>query len=179
MTSESFGHSAAADKAQPVPPSRPYRRVVVFGAMLVFIQAISPKGLTYYDVSSLMTTGTPLALASIGQTFVIIVGGFDLSAGAAISLVNAVVATIPQESAGGQVATVAAGLAIGVAIGAFNGFFVAFLRLQSIVVTLSTMFLVHGVTLLIMPDPGGSVAETLTKLFTGAAIPGVLPRPRS
>ena len=59
---------------------------VVFGALLVFIQAISPKGLTYYDVSSLLTTGAPLALASIGQTFVIIVGGFDLSAGAAISL---------------------------------------------------------------------------------------------
>ena len=150
---------------------------VVFGALLVFIQAISPKGLTYYDVSSLLTTGAPLALASIGQTFVIIVGGFDLSAGAAISLVNAVVATIPQESAGGQVATVAAGLAVGVAIGAFNGFFVAFLRLQSIVVTLSTMFLVRGVTLLIMPDPGGSVAETLTKLFTGSSIPGVLPAP--
>ncbi len=150
---------------------------VVFGAMLVFIEAISPKGLTYYDVSSLLTTGTPLALASIGQTFVILVGGFDLSAGAAISLVNAVVAVIPQDSAGGQIATVVAGLAVGVAIGAFNGFFVAFLRMQSIVVTLSTMFLVRGVTLLIMPDPGGSVAETLTKLFTGAAIPGVLPAP--
>jgi ribose transport system permease protein len=150
---------------------------VVFGAMLAFIEAISPKGLTYYDVSSLLTTSTPLALASIGQTFIIIVGGFDLSAGAAISLANAVVAVIPQDSAGGQVATVAAGIAIGVAIGAFNGFFVAFLGLQSIVVTLSTMFLVRGVTLLIMPDPGGSVAETLTKLFTGPVIPGVLPAP--
>ena len=148
---------------------------VVFAALLAFVQAISPKGLTYYDISSLMTSGAPLALAAIGQTFVIFVGGFDLSAGAAISLVNAVVATMPQETAAGQIGAVAAGLAVGVAIGAFNGFFVAFLRLQSIVVTLSTMFLVHGITLLVLPDPGGSVAETLTKLFTGAAIPGILP----
>ena len=149
--------------------------LVVFAALLAFVAAISPKGLSYYDVSSLITSGAPLALAAIGQTFVIIVGGFDLSAGAAISLVNAVVASIPQESVGGQIGAVAAGLALGAAVGAFNGFFIAFLGLQSIVVTLSTMFLVRGLTLLIMPDPGGAVAETLTKLFTGAAIPGVLP----
>ena len=149
--------------------------IVVFSALIAFVEAITPKGLGYYDVSSLITSGAPLALAAVGQTFVIIVGGFDLSAGAAISLVNAVVATIPQESVGGQIGAVAAGLTIGVAVGAFNGFFVAFLRLQSIVVTLSTMFLVHGLTLLIMPDPGGSVAQSLTKLFTGSAIPGVLP----
>ena len=82
---------------------------------------------------------------------------------------------MPQETAAGQIGAVAAGLAIGAAVGAFNGFFVAFLRLQSIVVTLSTMFLVRGLTLLILPDPGGAVAEALTKFFTGAAIPGVLP----
>jgi ribose transport system permease protein len=149
--------------------------VVVFSALIAFVEAITPKGLGYYDVSSLITSGAPLALAAVGQTFVIIVGGFDLSAGSAISLVNAVVATIPQESVGGQIGAVAAGLTIGVAVGAFNGFFVAFLRLQSIVVTLSTMFLVRGLTLLIMPDPGGSVAQSLTKLFTGSAIPGLLP----
>ena len=148
---------------------------IVFAALLVFVEAISPRGLTYYDISSLITSGAPLALASIGQTFIIIVGGFDLSAGAAVSLVNSVVATIPQETVAGQIGAVAAGLAIGAAVGAFNGFFVAFLRLQSIVVTLSTMFLVRGLTLLILPDPGGAVAETLTKLFTGTAIPGVLP----
>jgi ribose transport system permease protein len=147
----------------------------VFVALLALVAAISPKGLSYYDISSLITSGAPLALAAIGQTFVIVVGGFDLSAGAAISLVNAVIATMPQETAAGQAGAVAAGLAIGAAIGAFNGFFVAFLKLQSIVVTLSTMFLVRGITLLVMPDPGGVVAETLTKLFTGAAIPGVLP----
>jgi ribose transport system permease protein len=147
----------------------------VFVALLALVAAISPTGLSYYDISSLITSGAPLALAAIGQTFVIVVGGFDLSAGAAISLVNAVIATMPQETAAGQVGAVAAGLAIGAAIGAFNGFFVAFLRLQSIVVTLSTMFLVRGITLLVMPDPGGVVAETLTRLFTGAAIPGVLP----
>src|ERR1700722_1847625 len=148
---------------------------LVFAALLALLVVISPKGLGYYDLASLATNGAPLALAAIGQTIIIIAGGFDLSAGAAISLVNALVATTPQETAAGQIGAVALGLAAGAAVGAFNGFFVAFMRLQSIVVTLSTMFLVRGVTLIVLPDPGGSVAETLTRLLTGAAIPGVLP----
>jgi ribose transport system permease protein len=148
---------------------------LVFAALVAVLVVISPKGLGYYDLASLATNGAPLALAAIGQTIIIIAGGFDLSAGAAISLVNALVATTPQETAAGQIGAVALGLAAGAAVGAFNGFFVAFMRVQSIVVTLSTMFLVRGVTLIVLPDPGGSVAETLTKLLTGAAIPGVLP----
>lgn len=148
---------------------------LVFAALLAVLVVISPKGLGYYDLASLATNGAPLALAAIGQTIIIIAGGFDLSAGAAISLVNALVATTPQETAAGQIGAVALGLAAGAAVGAFNGFFVAFMRLQSIVVTLSTMFLVRGVTLIVLPDPGGSVAETLTKLLTGAAIPDILP----
>jgi ribose transport system permease protein len=148
---------------------------LVFAALVAVLVVISPKGLGYYDLASLATNGAPLALAAIGQTIIIIAGGFDLSAGAAISLVNALVATTPQETVTGQIGAVVLGLAAGAAVGAFNGFFVAFMRVQSIVVTLSTMFLVRGVTLIVLPDPGGSVAETLTKLLTGAAIPGILP----
>jgi ribose transport system permease protein len=48
-----------------------------------------------------------------------------------------------------------AGIGIGMLTGAFNGFFIAFLRLQPIVVTLSTMFIIQGVTLLVMDKPGG------------------------
>ena len=57
-----------------------------------------------------------------------------------ISLVNAFVATTPQDTAAAQIGVVFAGLAVGAAVGAFNGFFVAFMRIQPIVVTLATMF---------------------------------------
>ena len=151
--------------------------VLVFVALLLFVEFISPVPLGYDDVVSMTGSGAALALSSIGQTFVIVVGGFDLSAGATISLANAVVATTPQATVAGQIGVVFLGLAVGLAVGVFNGFFVAFMRLQPIVVTLATMFLVRGVTLLVLPDPGGAVAHELTVLFTGSAIPGVLPAP--
>jgi ribose transport system permease protein len=149
--------------------------IVVFACLLLFVDRISPVPLSYYDVTSLVSSGAALALASVGQTFVILTGGFDLSAGAVISLVNAVVGTTPQETTAGQIGVVALGLGVGAAVGAFNGFFVAFMRLQPIVVTLATMFLVRGITLWILPDPGGAVDHALTVLFTGTAIPGLMP----
>lgn len=148
---------------------------IIFVALFTFLQAISPGSFSYFDFSSMANGGATLALAAMGQTIIILTRGFDLSAGAAISLVNVVVASVPQETVGGQVAAVAAGLATGAAIGAFNGFFVAVLRLQSIVVTLATMFLVRGITLLIMPNPGGSVGFDLSMVLTGSAIPDILP----
>jgi ribose transport system permease protein len=150
---------------------------VVFGCLLLFVDLISPTPLAYYDIASLTGSGAALALASIGQTFVIVVGGFDLSAGAVISLVNSMLATTPQDTTAQQIGAVLAGLAAGATVGAFNGFFVAFMRMQPIVVTLATMFLVRGITLLILPDPGGAVAHELTTLLTGSAIPGLLPAP--
>ena len=63
------------------------------------------------------------------------------------------------------------------ASGAFNGFFVAVLRMQPIVVTLATMFILQGVTLLIMDKPGGQVSPALADLLLGDAVPNILPRP--
>ena len=63
------------------------------------------------------------------------------------------------------------------AAGCFNGIFIAFLGLQPIVVTLSTMFIAQGVTLLVMEKPGGFVASQLGSFYLGDAIPNVLPMP--
>jgi ribose transport system permease protein len=70
-----------------------------------------------------------------------------------------------------------AGIGVGMAAGVFNGIFIAFLGLQPIVVTLSTMFIAQGVTLLVMEKPGGFVANQLGSFYLGDAIPNVLPMP--
>ncbi|MGO9421823.1 ABC transporter permease [Roseiarcus sp.] len=151
--------------------------VAVFLVLLATVASIGSVRLTYYDLSQLAASGAPLALAAIGQTIVILSGGFDLSAGAAISLVNVALASSLQNPSLSPLAVVAAGVGIGMACGAFNGFFVAVLRMQPIVVTLATMFILQGVTLLIMDKPGGQVSPALSDLLLGDAVPSVLPKP--
>jgi ribose transport system permease protein len=158
-----------------------HRGALVAGAVLiglfVLIDVLTKGPFSYFEFSFMSSGGATLALAAMGQTFVILTGGFDLSAGAVISLVNVVLASNMGQSAASQIGFSAVALLIGAAVGAFNGFFVAFMRLQPIVVTLSTMFIVQGLTLLIMSRPGGSIPPEFSQFFVGDAIPGVLPAP--
>lgn len=153
--------------------------VAVFAILLLIVDLISAGPLNYFDFSFLSSGGATLALTAVGETIVILSGGFDLSAGAVLSLVNVVLATTmdPTNFEASIVLWTAIGIGIGMLVGAFNGFFIAFLRLQPIVVTLSTMFIIQGVTLLIQDKPGGFVSPSLGGFYMGDLIPNWIPMP--
>jgi ribose transport system permease protein len=151
--------------------------ILVFAILFALLNIVSPSRYSFFDFSYQSAGGATLALAAIGQTLVILSGGFDLSAGAVISLVNVVLGSSMQDTLSSQIEFAIAALAIGAAVGAFNGFFIAFLQMQSIVVTLATMFIVQGITLLIMETPGGQIPAGFSAFFNGTAVPGILPAP--
>jgi ribose transport system permease protein len=145
--------------------------------MLAAIVAFSKAPLSYFQVASIASGMAPLALAAIGQTIVILGRGFDLSAGATLSFTNVVVATHMGDSLGSQLLWGAIGLLIAVGVGAVNGYFIAYRRLQPIVVTLATMFMLSGVDLMALPSPGGNIPPDFAGFFVGDVIPGLLPAP--
>jgi ribose transport system permease protein len=151
--------------------------IAVFVALILINDLMSPGPMSYFEVSFLSSGGATLAIAAAGQTIVVLSGGFDLSAGAVISLVNVVLSTWMQDTPQSMLVWSVAGVGVGMLTGAFNGFFIAFLRLQPIVVTLSTMFIVQGLTLLVMDKPGGMIPGGLSTTLVGDAIPGTLPMP--
>ena len=112
--------------------------VVVFAILLFVVDLISAGPLSYFDISFLSSGGATLALTAVGETIVILSGGFDLSAGAVLSLVNVVLATSmdPMNFEANVLLWTLVGIGVGMGIGAVNGFFIAFVRLQPIVVTL-------------------------------------------
>ncbi|MBW4023864.1 MAG: ABC transporter permease [Proteobacteria bacterium] len=151
--------------------------ILVFIVLLVAVNLIAAAPMGYFDVSYLSAGGATLALAAIGQTLVILTGGFDLSAGAVISLVNVILATHLGTTPGSELMWAVIGIGVGAAVGAVNGLFVAALRLQPIVVTLAVMFVTQGLTLLVTDKPGGTVPADFTAFLTGSAIPNLLPAP--
>ena len=151
--------------------------IIVFATLFAVLNIASPSRYSFFDFSYQSGGGATLALAAMGQTLVVLTGGFDLSAGAVISLVNVVLGSSMQDTLGSQIEFGIVALAIGALVGAFNGFFIAFLQMQSIVVTLATMFIVQGITLLIMQTPGGQIPAGFSAFFNGTAIPGILPAP--
>ncbi|WP_414447632.1 ABC transporter permease [Burkholderia sp. 22PA0099] len=144
-------------------------------AMLIAWAALSATPVGLYDVGSVISSATTLALAAIGQTIVVLSGGFDLSASAVVSLANVLAVRFVQGSPLDQWLGAALIIAIGGGIGLLNGALIAWFRLQSIVVTLATMFMVQGLTLLIQNTPGGSVGEQFGAFLTSDLIPDRLP----
>jgi ribose transport system permease protein len=112
----------------------------------------------------------PLMLVAVGQTFVIISAGIDLSMGAIVSLVTAVLVTnlLPDSPPVVIMGVVAMACIAGMAAGALNGFGVAVLRLPPIVTTYATGFIFSGLALWILPRPGGSMPEQLAVWYRRA-----------
>lgn len=146
---------------------------LVFAAL--DINLAQPFG--YSDLSSTAASTASLALAAIGETIVIVSAGLDLSTGAVLSLSNCLFVTHVGDSTGSFLAWAVIAIGAGGVVGAVNGFFVAYVRLQPVVVTLATMFITQGITLLIMKQPGGAVPQDFTAALGGDVLGGHVPMP--
>jgi len=86
-------------------------------------------------------------LLALGEMFVILTAGIDLSVGAIAGLVGAVAAgTIV--ATGNLFLGLAAGIGIGIAFGLINGIIVAFAKVPAFIATLATMSAITGITLI-------------------------------
>ncbi len=122
---------------------------------------------TANNMANLLRQGAMIAILAIGQTFVIITGGIDLSVGAVAGVVSMAVALLLQHDLGlaSTVAgAVAISLAIGVFIGAFHAFGVVQMGLPPFIMTLATMYALRGIGLLIT---NGATISITNDTFTG------------
>lgn len=136
--------------------------VVCYGAVL-FVTPFERNGYAFNNFVVLMT---PLAIAAVGTTLVLITGGFDLSVAGTISLSNVIGATTMAAYPGATWLIILAVIALGVVIGLVNGLLVVRAGLQSLAVTLGTFIVLTGIALVILPAPGGEVPESYALALT-------------
>jgi ribose transport system permease protein len=138
--------------------------VVVYSALAVLwacASSVSSLFLTSFNLESLMGASVALALVAIGQTFVVLTGGIDLSVGSTMSLIT-LVAAMHMAGSNGRLATgILLALAIGAAIGLVNGLIIAVLGVQPIVATLGTLSVVEGLALWRSGVPDGKIPPGL------------------
>jgi ribose transport system permease protein len=112
---------------------------------------------TWGNLTNLSSQIAALVVVSLGQLMVALIGGIDLSVGSVISLVSCVLAT-PGLSLG---LTLPLSLGAGLVAGLINGWGVAVMRINPIVMTLSSMTFVQGATLVWQKIPGGVIPAGL------------------
>ncbi|MCX6079594.1 MAG: ABC transporter permease [Chloroflexi bacterium] len=142
-------------------------------ALVLFILAIL---VNLYFQASLFEAGTinnnmrvflPLVLLVAGEAVVILTGGIDISVGSIVSIVSALLATRVGIDGSPDKTLLWFGIAllVGIAAGSFNGFFIAYLRLQPIITTYATSFLFGGMALFILPQPGGGIPASVANIY--------------
>jgi len=112
-------------------------------------------------------------ILSLGQAFVIIAGGIDLSVGSVVALVGIVSAILMRDKGLPPVAAIPAALAVAAAIGAWHGVLVTKARMQPFVVTLCGLFFYRGIARLITGDStrGFGAEFPLLRWLGGGFIP--------
>ncbi|MCA8878391.1 MAG: ABC transporter permease [Rhodobacteraceae bacterium] len=121
-------------------------------ALLVLMAALSlatDNFFSTYNLSVVARQAAFVGLVALGQTMVLLVGGIDLSVGAAAGL-SAIVGSIALTQWGVHpYLVIPFTMAFGLSLGFINGVFVAGLRLNPFIVTLATWEIFAGLTLVI------------------------------
>ena len=160
------------------------RRILMSEYLILYLCIVMAVGLffasptfgTSYNIANQMSNMWPLLVIAVGQTFVLIIAGIDLSQGAVVSLTSVIGAAFIAQSANpiifkksplwdkllfedgailsdsvmGIPVAIIAMLLVGLLIGAFNGVAVAFARIPPFMVTLVTSMFVAALAIYVV-----------------------------
>ena len=130
-----------------------------------------------FAIRSLLTLSSLLAVASVGQTFVVILGGIDLSVPFVIGFANVVAAQLYGSGVPFPLVC-AIVVVLAACIGAVNGVLSAWLRVHPLILTLGVGTAVQGAVLLWTAGfPTGSAPDALTNFVSIGAEAWFLPVP--
>lgn len=147
--------------------------VVIMIFFYIVTNGISVRPL---NINNIILQNAHLIVLAVGMLFVIVTGNIDLSVGSVAAFVGAMIAIFMRRmDIPWQIASVM-GLGIGLAAGAWNGFWIAFIKIPAFIVTLGGMLIFRGLTLLVLggqtlgPLSGGF--NRISSGFTPDIVPG-------
>lgn len=119
---------------------------IAFVALVMVLALLSPAFLTPENLLNVARQVSVNAIIAAGMTFVILTAGIDLSVGSVLGLAGVLIAGVLK--GGGTLGlALTAGLAVGAGFGVLNGLAVAYGRVAPFIVTLATLTIARGVTL--------------------------------
>jgi ribose transport system permease protein len=120
--------------------------LIVLVLLFIFASFRYEYFLTTYNIDSFLSYNTIFVLLALGQTFVIMTGGIDISVGSLAAL-SAVVAT--RVSPYGLFPAIGAVVLVGGLVGCFNGWAITQLRVPPFIATLAMLIGARGLALLV------------------------------
>ncbi|WP_413303540.1 ABC transporter permease [Bacillus sp. 1P10SD] len=138
--------------------------------MWLVISIMEPRFFTFNNMSNLGRQTAIIAIVAIGQTYVIITKGIDLSVGSTLGI-SCIASAVLLVSGVPIFLTFVIVLAMGLLIGLLNGFIIYDMKITPFIATLGTMTIVRGATLLVSD---GKIISGIPRNFTKIANSDIL-----
>ncbi len=148
---------------------------LILFALILVASIICNDFLTLRNFSNLVGQAEALGLVCIGQTFVILTAGIDLSTGSVISIAACLISGILNGQTELLIPVILLVLGVVLFIGFLNGFLISKTGVHPLIVTLGMASVVQGAVLVYTKAPIGSVPDSLSYLAWGQV--GFLPFP--
>jgi ribose transport system permease protein len=142
----------------------------------VIFALLSDLFLTISNLSNIFLQTSVVAVATIGMTLTMLMGGIDLSVGSIAAFSGAIVAGLMTRNGLSMPAAITLGILIGAGLGAVNGVLIVHGKLPPFVATLAMLGVARGLTLVYTQGrPISGLDQTFT--FLGSGNLGPVPMP--
>jgi len=145
-------------------------------ALILIFTALDPVFLSVRNISNILVSSTLIVLMALGQTYVIITAGIDLSVGWTVGLSSVITATVMRDfgEAGMDPGTaiafgVVAGLLVSLIPGLVNGWLVAKIKIPPFIATIGMFGIVRGAAFLLTDGKNvvGNIPAEIREVLRG------------
>ena len=126
-----------------------YGIYLALAVLMVFFSAVSESFLNPDNLFNVARQISMLGIAAVGMSFVLLLGGIDLSIGSQITLVNIVAALLMVKAGIHPAFACLVSLAMSSTVGFINGWIVANIKMPPLIVTLASMTMLEGLAFII------------------------------
>lgn len=141
---------------------------LILALILVVAGSIQPSFVSARNLQDILTQAAPLCIVVIGQTFVILVRGLDLSVASVMATVAVIATSFNTVDNAVLPQIILLSLALGLVVGAINGYLVVKRQVSPFLATLAMMIVLQGLRFYYTQGaPGGSLPQALRFLGTG------------
>jgi ribose transport system permease protein len=143
--------------------------VIAIGAIALGI--LSPVFFTRLNIENLLFSSTVIAVIAVGEAFVIMVAGIDLSVGAVLALSSVLSVGLVNDYGLPVALAIAVSLGVGALIGLINGLNVTLTKIPALIATLAMLTITRGLAFIysggqnIAPVPDFYIKEQATRVF--------------
>jgi putative multiple sugar transport system permease protein len=148
---------------------RQYGMLLALATVMILFQ-ITTAGVLFRPVNltNLILQNSYILILAVGMLLTILTGNIDLSVGSVVAFVGAISATLMVDKGIPPMYAMIIALAVGALIGAWQGYWIAYVKIPAFIVTLAGMLIFRGLALVVLQGQSkGPFPEMFQALSSG------------